>query len=461
MRRVIVIGLDAAPPDLLFRRLRRSMPNIDRMIERGAYGSLRSCHPPITVPAWLAMFTGKDPGALGLYGLRRREGHSYTGETIADSTKTDAKTVWDIAGERGRRVAIVGVPPSYPPRKVNGLCVSCFLTPDSADAYTYPASLTDEIEAAAGRYEFDVEFRVEDRDSLRSDIYRMTRKHFRVVQHLLARERWDFFAFVEIGVDRIQHAFWKFFDHHHKRYVPGNRYETVIPDYYALLDKRIGEITAMADDAIILVVSDHGAKAMKGAFCVNEWLIREGYLSLRKQPEGVVDLEQADVDWRRTMAWGWGGYYARIFLNVKGRERLGVVGRRDYDSVREEIAERLRHIKEPAGGPMAIQAYRPEELYRACKGDAPDMMVYFDGLNYRSAGTIGHHRLFLEDNDNGPDDAVHSMDGVFLLYDPRRRIGLDLGVVDIMDVAPTLLLLMRLPIPAGVTGKPLEFVRRL
>ncbi len=456
MRRIVVIGLDSAPPEILFDKLRNKLPNIDEMMRRGAYARLRTCNPPITVPAWMVMFTGRDPGALGLYGFRHRKGHSYRGAWIVNSASVKERAIWDMAGDEERRVAVVGIPPSYPPRQVNGICVSCFLTPESAGSYTYPPDLKGEVEAVVGQYEFDVEFRVEDRDSLLSNLHRMTEKHFKLIRHLLLRDKWDFFACVEIGVDRVQHSFWKFFDARHRKYVRGNRYENVIADYYALIDREIGKILSIADDAVVLIVSDHGAKAMRGAISINEWLIQQGYLSLRSRPGKVVDLDEADVDWDKTVAWGWGGYYARIFLNVKGREESGVVKRSEYQRVRDEIAERLRHITDPDGRPMRVQVFKPEELFKVCNGDAPDLMVYFDDLNYRSAGTIGHGRVFLDENDTGPDDAVHSMDGVFLIYDPKREIGKDLGTVDILDVAPTILSIMGLQVPKDLPGRPVS-----
>jgi len=130
---------------------------------------------------------------------------------------------------------------------------------------------------------------------------------------------WDFLMFVEIGVDRVQHAFWKFFDKNHHLYVQGSRYENAIRDYYRFIDEKVGGLLKHIDnETVVIVVSDHGAKRMRGAFCINEWLIKKGYLALKKRPEKVVSLDKAEVDWSKTKAWGWGGYHARIYINVKG-----------------------------------------------------------------------------------------------------------------------------------------------
>ena len=272
------------------------------------------------------MSTSASPGRLGLYGFRHRRGHSYTEGWTPNSYSVRLPRIWDVLARHGKRSCLVGVPPGYPPKPLNGWSVSCFLTPPGCRAVHLPArASTGEIEELVGTYLFDVKFRVEDREILREQLFEMTEKRFDVVHHLAATKPWDFFMMVEIGVDRLGHAFWKFFDPEHPRYEPGNPYESVADEYYRLIDRRLGELLETLEDAVFLIVSDHGSKAMHGAFCINEWLIERGYLKLKERPESVVALDKAAVDWSATRAWGWGGYYARIFLNVEGREGQGVI----------------------------------------------------------------------------------------------------------------------------------------
>ncbi len=131
---------------------------------------------------------------------------------------------------------------------------------------------------------------------------------------------------VEIGPDRIHHGFWKYSDPAHRKHEPGSPHQNAILDYYKYLDQELGEILSLIDDTTItVIVSDHGAQAMEGGVCINEWLIQEGYLTLRGKPPGIVSLARAKIDWPRTVCWGEGGYYSRIFFNVKGREPQGIV----------------------------------------------------------------------------------------------------------------------------------------
>jgi predicted AlkP superfamily phosphohydrolase/phosphomutase len=456
MRKALLIGLDCAAPDLLFKRFADKLPNFRRMMKKGVYGRLRSSDPPITIPAWTVMASSRSPGVLGLYGFRHRRDNSYKDIWIASSRRVRAKRIWDYVAEAGGKSCLVGVPPSYPPFPVEGWLVGGFITPDTNRNYTYPEGLAQEIKDVVGEYQVDVEFRIEDKKSLVKDLFEMTERHFEVIKHLMRTRDWSFFMFVEIGLDRIHHAFWKYFDETHRLHEPGSEFETVMEDYYVLLDGKVGELLDLVDDdTVVFVASDHGGKPMKGAFCVNTWLEEQGLLKLRRPVEKVVRLNDADVDWENTVAWGWGGYYARIFLNLKGREEHGVVDPGDYERVRDEIADRLRKIRGPDGEVWDTKVLKPEEIYHECKGDPPDLMVYFDDLSWRSAGTMGQGDLYLPENDTGPDDAVHDMMGLYVYYDPSRDLGGRKEDLDILDVAPTLMRAMGLRVPEDMEGSPL------
>lgn len=456
MRKALLIGLDCAAPDLLFNRFIDKLPNFRRMMERGIHGKLESCDPPITIPAWTVMASSKYPGTLGLYGFRHRRNNSYKDIWISTSKNIREKRIWDYVAEAGGRSCLVAVPPSYPPYPVDGCLVGGFITPDTNRNYTYPPELAQEIKSLVEDYQVDVEFRIEDKGNLVKELREMTENHFKVIRHLIETKDWNFFMFVEIGLDRIHHAFWKYFDEGHHLYEPGSEFENVVEDYYVLLDTKVGELLDIIDDdTVVMVASDHGGKPMKGAFCINTWLEEQGLLKLATPVERVVRLNDADVDWGETTAWGWGGYYARIFLNVKGREESGVVDPADYERTREDIAERLRNITGPNGEKWNTKVLKPQEVYPECNGDPPDLMVYFDDLYWRSAGTMGHGRLYLPENDTGPDDAVHDKMGLYIYYDPLEDLNGRTEDLNILDVAPTLLKALRLKVPEDMEGESL------
>ena len=209
------------------------------------------------------MTSSHSPGALGFYGFRNREDHSYDELAFADSRSVRVPRVWDLlrrAGKRRDRARRAADVPAEPRQRRARLC---FLTPDTRTSkYTYPPELKDEIERLVGHYMVDVEnFRTDDKDRLLAEIEEMTEKHFRLAEHLLETRPWDMFFMVEMGVDRIHHGFWRYTDHGHRLFEPGNPYEHAMLEYYKRLDTKIASLLRFADDdTAVLVVSDHGAK---------------------------------------------------------------------------------------------------------------------------------------------------------------------------------------------------------
>jgi predicted AlkP superfamily phosphohydrolase/phosphomutase len=464
-RKIFVIGLDCADPLLVFDQWRDELPNLRQLMEAGAYGPLTSCIPCITVPAWSSMTSGKDPGVLGFYGFRNRADYSYENMTIATGLVVEEPRVWELLGEAGRQVIVVGVPQTYPVRSVNGYLISSFLTPSVQRQYTYPDEFRHEVDQLLGGREYDVDvhrFRTEDKDLLLSQIYEMTEKRFIILKHLLRNKPWDFFMFVEMGVDRIHHGLWQYMDSTHSNYEPGNPYQDAIKEYYQYIDKELGEmLSALDDDTIVMVVSDHGAKRMDGGICINEWLRREGYLVLKEEPiresERPIPFEKVEVDWEKTAAWGAGGYYARIFINVQGREPNGIIPKSDYENVRDELSAAVEAIRDPQGKLLDTTCLRPEATYRKVRNIPPDLIIYLGDLHWRSVGSFGFDSIYTFENDIGPDGANHAQDGMIIYYDPKQNLGSQrLSGVHLMDFTPTVLHLMGQPIPDDIQGKVIQ-----
>jgi predicted AlkP superfamily phosphohydrolase/phosphomutase len=454
--RVAVIGLDGAVPDLAFDRYADRMPTLSRLREQGAWGRLRSIDPPITVPAWSCAMTGLSPGALGIYGFRNRRDHTYDRLVFSTSRAVAAPRVWERLSQVGRPSIVVGVPGTYPPKPMEGALVGCFLTPSTSSDYTWPVELKAEIEAEVGEYILDVEdFRSEEKERVLAHVHRMTRTRFAVARHLVATRPWEFFMLVEIGGDRLQHAFWAYAHPDHRNYRPDPVLGPAIGDYYATLDKELAQLLdALGPDVDVFVISDHGAQHMAGGFCINEWLRQQGYLRLEEEPTGPTPMPGAKVDWERTVAWADGGYYGRVFLNVAGREPLGCVPPERYEDVRSEIAAGLESVVDHRGEPMGNKVHRPEDLYPVVNGIAPDLIAYFGGLRWRPVATMGLG-LYTFENDTGPDDANHAMDGIFVAAGPRVPLRGEQYGTELMQIGPTILGLYGLDQNPGTEVKPL------
>jgi predicted AlkP superfamily phosphohydrolase/phosphomutase len=426
--KICVLGLDCAVPEVIFGDER--LMNLRRLMDFGVYGRLESVVPPITVPAWMCMTTSQDPGSLGVYGLRNRRDHSYDSLAFADSGSSSASTIWDQIARAGKKSIIVGVPPNYPPRQVNGISIGCVLTPDSVkNDFTYPPAFKAKINELVGEYPVDVrDFRADKKDWLKEEIFNVSRKQWTVVRWLLAEQEWDYFHFLDIGLDRMLHAFWSDFDPKHAQFEPSNDYQDAIPEYYRWLDEQIGSVLGLLDnDTIVLVLSAYGAQRLDGGFAINEWLIREGLLVLNEYPKTLAPFEKLNVNWGKTKAWSEGGNYGQVFFNVQGREPQGIVPASEYESFQDEMKARLEALPGENDQPMKALVFKPKEIYRNVRNVAPDLIVQVGDAQY----------------------------GMFILTAPNSPLNGEYDGARLLDIAPTLLDLAGYEIPETMQGRSL------
>jgi predicted AlkP superfamily phosphohydrolase/phosphomutase len=185
-----------------------------------------------------------------------------------------------------------------------------------------------------------------------------------------------------------------------------------------------------------------------GTLRFNEWLIERGYLRLCHTPEEVVAPDAALIDWTHTRAWGDGGYYGRLFMNVRGREPAGRIEQADYDRVRDDLIAEIEGIE------IGAKAYRPEDLYRSVRGLPPDLLVYFGDLDWRSLGTVGWGQT-MASNEIGADGANHDWNGIFVMRDPGACGLGHMQNLDLLDIAPTILTAAGVSVPADMRGRPI------
>ncbi len=418
--RAVVIGLECASPWLIFEHWREHLPHLRALAQRGAWGTLLSCHPPITVPAWMIMASGANAGEQGVYGFRNRgPSGRYDDLWITSRERFAVPPLWEDLGKHGLRSTVVGVPGSFPPRAFAGKMIPGILTPPDAPK-TFPESLWSRVQNIAAHYRYDVaDFRHLDPFDLIAQVDAMTRDRFAVARTLADDDDWNLFWLVEIGPDRLHHALWHHIDPRHPRFAAENNPELgrALLAYYQRLDAEVGALWELCDDGdtALLIVSDHGARPMEGGVCLNSWLIDNGYLVLREVPEKPVRFSPDLVDWSQTKAWAAGGYCGRIFLNLQGREPCGTVP----PGQARELLETLRHKLEALPGPhdkaLQTQAFLPEELYNTRRGFPPDLVVYFDNLALRSLDTVGTDGYFAAHNDTGPDAANHDWEGMVIV----------------------------------------------
>ena len=463
-KRVLIIGWDCAAPELVFEAFKDDMPNTQQLMTQSIYGELESTIPPITVPAWMCMMTGRDPGVLGIYGFRNRQDYSYDALAIANANAINVPTLWDMLGQQQKRSVVLGVPLTYPAKPFPGWMVTSFLTPCDPSSpftqqnipWTFPPRLSREIAQAASDYMIDIpDFRTDRRTALEQQLIEMTRARFKLTRYLLEKKDWDFFVMVEMGVDRLHHAFWRFWDKTHHKFQPDSTFSDTMRNYYRLLDEELGRIlNIIDDDTTIMVVSDHGAKRMDGGICVNEWLQMHDYLTLKAKPTKITKFTTDMVDWENTKAWGEGGYYARITINVAGREPNGIVDQKDYENVRDELKTQLEDIRNESGQNINTRVFKPEEIYQECNNIPPDLIVYFGDLYWRSVGSVGYNSIYTYENDTGPDDCNHAQNGMFIFRNSKQTHGF-VPAKSIYDIAPTVLQEFGIDILEEMQGQPI------
>ncbi len=461
MKKVFVLGIDCAPPELIFDRWIDELPNLKKLKKNGSYGVLKSSIPPLTCLAWTSFVSSKTASNVDIFDYTYRNNHSYDDLRLISSRDIKADTLWDMFTKIGKKSIILNVPLTYPPKEIDGYMVTDFLTPDTSKDFTHPKEFKKELlEFLKEDYMLDVYgYRTRDRNELLKDIYKMTEIHFKTIKYMM-NKKWDFFMAVILGTDRIQHTFWKYFDEGHKQFEDNPELKDAIKDYYKYIDKEIGEILDKLDgNTVLIIASDHGAKRMGGRVNFSDWLIKENYLVLKNKVKERSKLEMSNINWDKTKAFATGAFEAQVFVNLKGREPEGIVDEKDYEKLINELTKKIKDIRDEDGNKLNTIVFRKEDIFNGkYKEKAPDLLVYFDNLSWGvNCSAIGNEGLHSWATLVGPDDSVHSSEGLFLIFDKSRKGKGNIGERNILDMAPTILEIMNLKIPKDFEGKTIKW----
>jgi len=273
--------------------------------------------------------------------------------------------------------------------------------------------------------------------------------------------------------DRVQHMLWRFRDPEHPGYEPdlARDYSTLVEQHYARCDKLLEPVFDQVDEnTLLIVLSDHGFNTFRRAFDTNTWLWQNGLLALREGKKPSEDLGDGvdAIDWSRTYAYsvGLGG----IYLNFKGREREGILEEgAEAERVRNAIASGLAGFVDNASQREAIRSVsRREEIYSGPYAtSAPDLLVNFRPgfrVSWQSA-VGGFANAVIEDNQRkwSGDHIIdpESVPGILLmnrepaLARARTPVPPHSGMPSIIDLAPTILNHLGVPVPEIMEGTSL------
>jgi len=297
----------------------------------------------------------------------------------------------------------------------------------------------------------------------------------RLMRHELDRFHEGFFFLLYDTPDRVQHMLWRFRDSGHPGYEPdlAQDFSTLIEEHYAHCDKLLAPVLDRVDENTLLcVLSDHGFNTFRRAFDTNTWLHQNGFLALKngiKTGEHLGD-NFALVDWTRTYAYavGLGG----IYLNLKRREHEGILEEgTEAERVRSAIQSGLSGVIDSKTQAKAIRGVsRREDLYSGPFAvNAPDLLVNFcPGFRVSWQSAVGGFANSMIEDNNRKWSGDHIIDPeaapgiLFLNYKPNAvpsKPGATWpgqpGSPSIIDLAPTILNYLEVPVPPTMEGTSL------
>lgn len=505
--KVFVLGLDGATWDILDPLIAAGeLPALAKIKAEGASGTLNSIFPPLSPVAWTGVMTGKNSGKHGIFEFLEYE-HNPLGGRVNSSRAIKAELVWEVAGRHGKTTVAGGVPMSYPARKAPGFYLGDFLSPaDAADFASDPAILK-ELETALGTPYRPWSTAVHDGGQEQKALDELTDyldHHLKAVRFLMDRCPWDLFMFDLMATDRIQHELWHAWDPEHLA-AKGRDLSSVragFIEFWKRLDRGIAEIkAALPADSALILMSDHGFGAVEHYVNFNVWLLEQGYIALqdsfyvrqkhwfykrgitpgwfygqmakfhmaesrvgrfRGKQMSWVDrladqtfLSRKHIDWSKTRAYAQGNF-GQIFINQKGRQPQGCVAPEDVRPLLDELKAKLLEIPHPeTGKPLVEKVYEREELYDGPHaGLAPDLTVVLGDWRYRTIGLYDFTTNTLIGPAFGP-TGDHRLEGVFLGDGPAFRPGASPEGATLLDIAPTVLHLLGVPVPADMDGRVL------
>ncbi len=514
---LLIVGLDGASWNLLAAFLEQGrMPHLRALQDEGSFGPLRATMPPATFPSWTTFMTGVNPGRHGIFDFTRRERGAYR-VNFTNASFRKAPTVWQMLSKAGRRVAVLGLPGTYPPEAVNGVMLSGFDTPVTtrADAsFAYPPEFAELVESNGGFPFADFqEFRIgPDWHRRALDLLlRGIEIKTRLAETLLQREPWDCFMLLFGESDTVAHHFWHFHDGNSPRHDARStgEYGDAIGQVYSALDGAIGRLKAHRPDADILIVSDHGfGGAGAKVVYLNQWLAQAGWLRFDESDLGgriASFTKRQALRWmpfrmqRRLFRWkggrlagrlesqsrfrgiDWSGtaafseelnYFPSLWLNLREREPQGLVSAEDYERTRAALCADIEALRDPEHGrPIMRRAWRREELYDGpWVSDAPDIVLELNddaGYSYnclpspRTREGEAVRRLAGQELAGGKLAGMsgsHRRDGVFLVAGPSVSASGWTEGAEMADMTPTILNLCGLAAPENFDGETLRVV---
>ncbi len=471
MRKTVLIGLDGCCFDILNRLMAEGkLPTLSEIILEGSRGVLRSTIPPNSLPAWTSIFTGVNPGKHGIIDSILR----INGEIrVATSRDRVVPLLWKILDVYGVKQVVVNEPVTYPPEPINGVLLTGFSTPPSAQNYIYPSELREEVDRACGGYMPDLEPDFEraisrDRSKGLEIIEDFARRTFEAAYYLAKNYEWNLFACIFTSTDRLLHFYFNDFK--------------AIASHLNLIDGMISRVLELTE-ANVLIVSDHGFGPLNKSFHINSWLKKLNFLKERRSllnrlllglgldykrlaslltkvklyraaarltPKSIkeaipTDAGESAVDHKESLFYSL-SVNGGIYFNDRGIETPDLI---DY------LIDRLKSLVIDDERPIERIFLKHEVLWGNCIDRAPEIL-FFPSYGYEVSPRL---RSSILDSPRAFGDirtGTHRPEGIFLAFGPDIKKGGLLRTINAWDIVPTILHGFGLPIPSYMDGRVLK-----
>jgi predicted AlkP superfamily phosphohydrolase/phosphomutase len=473
---VIIFGLDGATYTVIDDLVQQGvMPNLQRFMCEGVRAKLASTVPPLTPPAWFSLVTGRSPGNHGILGfMQYADAHSNSVQLVNTRMLT-AETIWSIVNRHGKRAGSLNFVGHKPAPKIDGWVIPGWVSWRWMKNLSHPAGIIERLKREVPG--FDIKSLALDQEEEKKSIngtvmddYRSwimphlerEQQWFNVLSYLLKEDPVDLLGVVFDGVDKLQHMLWSHLDPalsqaDDPEYV---RTRKMALEYFRKIDDILGEtLKRWGDESAIFICSDHGFTHSWEILYLNTWFEQQGYLTwkpnIEKVPYGFAELDDFDLFFpfvpETTKCFVLNSSSNGIFIHVKGKRNEWGIEPHEYERFRAELTEGLlTRCKDPnTGEPLITHVYTREEIFAGPNMDnAPDLTI-----TLRDHGFVSTRRTDGFHAKRAKPMGTHHPDGVFIARGPGIRRNQSVSRLNILDVAPTTLYAMGIPIPQDFQGR--------
>ena len=477
--KTLLIGLDGATFSVLDPLMEQGvMPFLKGFLAEGVRAGLRTIVPPLTPPAWTSLMTGRTPGQHGVFDFFRMESDGSRHIRFFTSNDVQCDTIWSLASGHGLRVTTMNFPAMFPPPKISGHVIPGWVPWRQLRLACWPEGLFDTLKSIPGfnPREMAMDIKLEEKategcanyDEYGPWIDLHTRREqnlFEILRHLANNEPSELTAVLFDGVDKLQHLCWRFLRPEDDRPLETEQ-ELQLREhclnYFRKLDRLLEQLCALAGpETTVLIASDHGFGPTYEVFHINAWLEQHGYLAWSEAARshdtqgallgvGQVARHTFLLDWTRTKAFATTPTSNGIYILVNNDGNSPGVDPSEYLAFREQLKEDLRNLRDAESGePIVKEIWTREEAFMGPhSAAAPDLtLILRDGglVSILPADQAVSRRPMVA--------GAHRPVGIFAAKGPEIRRGWTAGELSILDVAPTVLHSLHLPIPSEMQGR--------